>query len=137
MNHESQSQADEFEALLAAKQAGQTEIPPHSFVPAEVEIAESLLRLADDLTIDSAFADMLEDRLRNRTAPSLSGANGSRILRRRWVLRAAVAAIILLATLLTIPPVRAGIIEFLHIGSVRIHLTQPTPAPKAQATLPP
>lgn len=48
--------------------------------------------------------------------------------RPRWQLAWAVAiAIIVLAGLLAVPRVRAGLLEFLRIGAVRILLSEPTP----------
>jgi hypothetical protein len=48
---------------------------------------------------------------------------------RRYAWAAAVAVILLLATMLLVPPVRAAILDFLQIGAVRIFLVEPTATP--------
>lgn len=67
--------------------------------------------------------------------PDIAGAVGGRIARRRARLsprrRAslALAAIAVLIAGLLVPPVRAGILEVLRIGAVRINLVEPTATP--------
>ena len=48
----------------------------------------------------------------------------------RTIVRSLVFAIILLASLMLIPPVRAAVVEFIQIGIVRIFRSDPAPAPE-------
>ncbi|MFN8494688.1 MAG: hypothetical protein U0350_44210 [Caldilineaceae bacterium] len=57
--------------------------------------------------------------------------------RRRTRLAAFIALFVLLIGLLSVPPVRAALLEFLQIGAVRIRFVQPTPAPTPITTMPP
>lgn len=60
--------------------------------------------------------------------------------RARWAAAAMAAVLILALGLLAVPAVRAGVIEFLRIGAVRINLVAsptPTPAPTPTGTPPP
>lgn len=52
-----------------------------------------------------------------------------RVVGRRQLVWASVFVVTLLAVLLTIPPVRAKMLEFLQVGVVRIWLVEPTPTP--------
>lgn len=54
------------------------------------------------------------------------------ILRRRWV-QALLAIVILFASLMAVPPVRAAVLDFIQIGIVRIFPSQPTVAPSLEA----
>jgi hypothetical protein len=47
----------------------------------------------------------------------------------RSTVRILVAVVILLASLLILPPVRAAVLEFIQVGAVRIFRTEPMPAP--------
>lgn len=48
---------------------------------------------------------------------------------RRLAWAAALAIILVLAALMSVPPVRAAILEFLQIGAIRIFLVSPSPTP--------
>lgn len=48
---------------------------------------------------------------------------------RMWLRAAAVIALALLAGMLFVPEIRAGVLEFLRVGAVRIFFTSSTPAP--------
>ncbi len=56
------------------------------------------------------------------------------ILSRRWAV-SLLLIIGLLTGLLSAPPVRAQILEFINLGALRIFLSTPTPAPLAEPTL--
>jgi hypothetical protein len=57
------------------------------------------------------------------------------LAQRRLVWSTAILLLLLLAITLTVPPVRAAVLEFLQIGAIRIFQIAPTPAPSP--TLPP
>lgn len=68
--------------------------------------------------------------------PNIAGAVGGRIARRRTgpasrrrAILALAAVAVLIVGLLLVPPVRAGILEVLRIGAVRINLVDPTATP--------
>lgn len=72
--------------------------------------------------------------------PDIAGSVGRRIVRRRagpaprYRARLALAAVALvMAVALLVPPVRAGILEVLRIGAVRINLVEPTVTPPPTA----
>jgi hypothetical protein len=71
------------------------------------------------LTPDIAGA--VSTRLRTATQP--------RLTKRTWT-RSLVFALVLLASLMLIPPVRAAVIEFIEIGIVRIFRADPAPLPE-------
>ena len=50
-------------------------------------------------------------------------------LRNRALTRSLVLVVVLLASLMFIPPVRAAVLDFIQIGIVRIFRTEPAPAP--------
>ena len=54
---------------------------------------------------------------------------GSMVWSRRWVAWALLLILVILAGILASPPVRAGVLEWLQIGAVRIFLTEPTNTP--------
>lgn len=57
---------------------------------------------------------------------------------RRWRLAwAATIALVILAALLAVPEVRAGVLEVLRVGAIRIFLTEPTPTPVRATSTPP
>ena len=86
----------------------------------------------------------LELQLRNITSemeypltPNIAGSVAARLqessrprLRNRTLARSLVLAVILLASLMIIPPVRAAVLEFIQIGIVRIFRAEPAPAPQ-------
>jgi len=47
-----------------------------------------------------------------------------------------VVILLLLATLMAVPPVRAQVLEFLQVGAIRIFLAEPTPTATQESTLP-
>ena len=69
--------------------------------------------------------------------PDIAGAVSTRLrasiqpqLAKRTMTRSLVFALVLLASLMLIPPVRAAVIEFIEIGIVRILRSDPAPAPE-------
>jgi hypothetical protein len=150
MNQDNHQAADELDAFLTARQAGEQASMPPNVAPEEAALADTLLRLAEEARPDPAFAEALEAQLRTRAGArqqrrehAIGGLAGllswlrtmittSAVSRRaaapwgRWQTWAAAAALIL-AMLLAVPPVRASVLEFLRIGAVRIFLAESTP----------
>jgi len=134
--------AEELDVLLSARQAGR-EPPPLPNLPVEeVVFAKALLRLAEELQPDAAFAAQLEERLRMasgrraRLSPHIGGWSVRDRLQSVWLafsrsnrdrLRVALAMLtMILAVLLAVAPVRAAILSVLQIGAVRIFTSEPT-----------
>ncbi len=69
-----------------------------------------------------------------KVAMRLNQAAHPRLLRRRWA-GAALAVLILVLTLILVPPARAAILEFIQVGVVRIFQAGPPPAPALQTPL--
>jgi hypothetical protein len=67
------------------------------------------------------IAGSVSARLRAKTRPRLLN---------RTLARSLVLALILISSLMLIPPVRAAVIEFIQIGIVRIFRSDPAPAPE-------
>jgi hypothetical protein len=136
--------AEELEALIATLQAGR-EPSAAALVPEEdTALAEALVELAGTLQPAVAFADGLEREVRERAVARRSEptreANGAghpirvrslpmrgRLPARRWPAWA-VAAGLLLAALLLVPPVQAAVGD-LVIGVVHIFRHPPTVTP--------
>ncbi len=64
---------------------------------------------------------------------SLEQVKGPAYLQRRWFYLA-VTMTLLILVVLTVPPVRAAVIEFIQIGAVRIFFAQPSPSPDIPKT---
>ncbi len=87
---------------------------------------DRLLAAARDLPypptpdLSTRLREPLRDRRRARTA---------RLRALAWT--AAAVIVLVIATILLVPPVRAAVLEFLQVGVVRIFLVEPTPTPTA------
>jgi hypothetical protein len=139
MNQEREQAADELDLLLTALVAGQEAPVPQHLPAEEAALAAELLHLAADIDLDPVFAADLETRLLTRaeTLTMTNGPIGNRVARRRWIVPVphlasgrrvtwtAAAMLVLVVTLLTVPPVRAGMFAFLQIGTVRIFPAEP------------
>jgi hypothetical protein len=77
----------------------------------------------------------LVDAVQRRLIERRSAPDTFRRLRPAWAI--GLAVVLLLAGLLTVPPVRAAIREWLQIGAVRIWLVEPTPTASSLAPAPP
>jgi hypothetical protein len=155
MNQDNHQAAEDLDAFLTARQAGEQAPMAPNVAPEEAALADTLLRLAEEARPDPAFAEALEAQLRTsagakqqRREHAIRGLAGllsrlrtmirTRAVSRRaaapwarWQTWAAAAALIL-AMLLAVPPVRATVLEFLRIGAVRIFLAStPTSFPTA------
>lgn len=141
--------AEELDAFLTAWPAGQELPRPGSLPPAQRGMAEALLRLAETLRPEPSFAAQLEAKLRAQGAPSAATPARAAVKARRrfrlplpstawysWPARAAVLALVVLAMLIAVPSVRAGVMAFLRIGTIRIAVDEPTarPLPAGAAT---
>jgi hypothetical protein len=76
------------------------------------------------------IAESLRQQLRAERRPHAG------LVRRGWVW-AALISLAILGGLLSVPQVRAAVVEFLQIGVIRILLTDPTPTPIPTPTPPP
>ena len=80
------------------------------------------------------LAGAVERHLARQPSNRHATSSAPRSLRPVWV--ALVALLLLLAGLLTVPPVRAALQEWLQIGAVRIWLVEPTATPPPQSKTP-
>jgi hypothetical protein len=129
--------ADELDAFLTARLAGQQLSPPGQLPAAERGMAEALLLLAETMQPDPSFAAQLAAELRERAAARATPAQTLTPARRRfafpwptfaqgWPVRAAGLALLVLLMLIAVPGVRANVLAFLRIGTIRIAVSQPT-----------
>jgi|GEM_PF-826841 len=130
--------ADELDAFLTARLAGQPLSPPDQLPPAERGMAEALLLLAETMQPDPSFAAQLAAELHERASARATPARPITPARRwfaiprltlahGWAARAAGLALIVLLMLIAVPAVRANVLAFLRIGTISIAVSQPTP----------
>ena len=89
----------------------------------EMEFETQLRSLASGMDYPPTpdIAGSVRARLRASTPPRLMN---------RTLARSLVVTLVLIASLMLIPPVRAAVIEFIQIGIVRIFRSDPAPAPE-------
>jgi hypothetical protein len=133
------SSPDELDALIGARLDGAS-LPTGVAGSADGSFALALLDATEEVSLDPTFADALEERLRAAWRPQ-PVASRLRILtpltsRPRAVAAAILLVITLLGALLAVPQTRAAIASILHIGSVTIVPTTPTPGANEPTPLP-
>ncbi|HEX8683412.1 MAG TPA: hypothetical protein VF707_13920, partial [Ardenticatenaceae bacterium] len=125
MNRDDFQAADALDTFLTACLKEQESSLPGDVPPEEGTLAATLVRLARESHPSPAFATMLEAQVRAASItprPSIR----RRVAPTRWLGWAALL-LLMLAGLLAVPQVRAGVLEVLRIGAVRILLVEPTP----------
>jgi hypothetical protein len=133
------SSPDELDALIGARLGGAS-LPTGVAGSADGAFALALLDATEEVSLDPTFADALEERLRAAWRPQ-PVASRLRVLtpltsRPRAVAAAILLVITLLGALLAVPQTRAAIASILHIGSVTIVPTTPTPGANEPTPLP-
>lgn len=127
MNRDDYQAAEALDAFLTARLADEKAIPPHDIPSEEGTLAAALVHLAQGAHLRPAFAAALEARMQGGpVAPTLHIVPRRRPAPARWLGWVAVL-VLLLASLLAVPPLRAGVLDVLRIGAVRILLAEPTP----------
>jgi hypothetical protein len=134
-----QPSPDELNALIDARLGGTT--PPAGVAESpDGAVTLALLDAAERPSLDATFANALEERLRAAWRPQ-SNARHPRLLaplvsRPRVIAAAILLIITLLGALLAVPQTRAAIAAILHIGSVTIIPSAPTPRANEPTPLP-
>lgn len=104
----------------------------------ELEFEAKLRALADQLDYPPTpdIAGRVRARLRAFPSPSGRGARGERLSRfsSKAIAWSLTVSLILLSSLLLIPPVRAAVIEFFQVGIVRIFPPDATPTAQPNST---
>lgn len=124
--------ADALDAFITACLAEQAAPLPPGVPAEEGALAAALVRLAKDAQPRAAFVAGLEAQLQMQGAaprPRVLRVAPRLLPRLAWV----AALLIMLVGLLAVPQVRAGVLEVLRVGAVRILITEPTATPPAVA----
>ncbi|HEX8682911.1 MAG TPA: hypothetical protein VF707_11390, partial [Ardenticatenaceae bacterium] len=118
--------------FLTACMTEQEPTLPGGVPPEEGTLAAALVRLARESHPSPTFAATLEAQVRAATPrPTIR----RRVSPARWLGWAALL-LLMLAGLLAVPQVRAGLLEVLRIGAVRILLVEPTPTVSSSGQAP-
>jgi hypothetical protein len=134
MNRDDFQAADALDTFLTACLKEQEPSLPGDVPPDEGTLAAALVRLARESHPNPAFAATLEAQIRTASA-SPRPAIRRRVSPARWLGWAALL-LLMLAGLLAVPQVRAGLLEVLRIGAVRILLVEPTPTASTSGQAP-
>jgi hypothetical protein len=134
-----QPSSDELDALISARLGG-APLPTGVAESPDGAFALALLDGVEQTHLGATFANALDDRLRAAWRPQTSRRR-PRILapltsRPRAIAAAILLIIALLGALLAVPQTRAAIASVLHIGSVTIIPTDPTPGANEPTPLP-
>jgi hypothetical protein len=137
-----QPSPDALDALIAARLGG-APLPAGVADHPDNALALALLDAVEQEPLDATFSADLEERLRAAwrprivsSLPSLAPRLTSRLASRPRAIAAAILLILaLLSALLAVPQARAAIAALLHIGSVTIVPTTPTPGANEPAPL--